>query len=149
MIKILLIVMAAIQAFWAGAAALHLAAEWRLSKLDAVAAQALYPWDEKYSLILGTGNILRGNPDGAIPRLHDVVTRAPRNLAAWNNLGVAHALRSQSAIGSRQSAVDKKKAERALIRALALSPTDALARKNLAIVRGQATGKYELAMIGS
>src|SRR3990167_4055248 len=111
MVKALLIAMATIQMLWAGAQALNLAAEWRLSEMNAVAAQALYPWDEKYALILGTGNILRGNPEQAIRRLHDVVTRAPRHLAAWTNLGVAYALRSQSAVGSRQSAVDKKKAE--------------------------------------
>lgn len=149
MTKAALIVMMLIQAVWAGAQALHLAAEWRLSQTNAVAAEALYPWDEKYAFVLGTGNILRGNPDQAIRRLNDVVARAPRHIGALNNLGVAWAIRSQSAVSSRQSAVDKKQAEQALLRALALSPTDWLARKNLAIVRGWARGKYELAMVGN
>ena len=64
--KTLVVLMIVIQSVWAGAQALHLAAEWRLYQMDAVAASALYPWDYKYDLILGTGNILRGNLDQAI-----------------------------------------------------------------------------------
>ena len=138
MLKILMIVMAVIQAAWAGAAGLHLAAEWRLNQVDAAAAAAIYPWDYKYDLILGVGNVVRGNLDQAIWRLERVVARAPRHVAALTDLGAAYAISG-----------DKKRAESALIQALALCPGNRAARKNLDILRGRALGKYELALVGS
>lgn len=133
-----LLVIVLIQGAWAGAAALHLTAEWRFNQQDAVAAAAIYPWDEKYALILGTGNILRGNPDQGIRRLNEVLARAPRNVAALTNLGVAYAITG-----------NKQRAEKIFLRALALSPADKVARRNLQILRGHTGGKYEMALMGS
>lgn len=136
--KAVIVAMIAAQAVWAIDAAMHVRAEWNYNAGRVVEAAAIYPWDYKYDLMLGAGNVLRGNLAQAARRLERVIARVPRHAAAWNNLGAARAL-----------AGDRAGAERALVKALTIDPTYRAARKNLAIVRGWAMGKYELVMVGS
>jgi len=136
--KNLLIVMVVVQSLWAGAAVLHLAAEWRLNYLDAPGAAAIYPWDYKYGYIVGASNVLHKNFPDAASRFESVLSRAPRHVGALINLAGVYAQTG-----------DKVSAQRALIRALALSPSDPKVMRNLKILRGKMAGKYEFVMVPS
>src|SRR3990167_5924011 len=105
--KNLLIVMVVVQSLWAGAAVLHLAAEWRLNQLDAPGAAAIYPWDYKYSFITGASNLLHKNFPDAARRFKSVLSHAPYHVGALINLAGVYAKTG-----------DNKSAQRALIRAL-------------------------------
>lgn len=114
----------------------HLRAELYFTAYDARGATAIYPRDPEYHFMLALGNFTAQRYDRVLQSLNTTVELAPMHVDAVNNIGVVQALQFKD-----------KEAEATFLRARRMVRWHPLIDDNLAILRGQKKGKFNMVVV--
>lgn len=115
---------------------LHLWAEIHYAQVRPMAADAIYPWEDKYLFVQSVFDLRAGQWAWAVKDLKRLIEASPYHLDAMNNLGVAYWMLH-----------DRKEAEKWFRKALRLAPEYRWAKENLEILLGARQGEMNIMLL--